>query len=122
LSAYESSILSKRTYRDNFTPKKELSGTVMQVEKYIFYLNKWGKYGEKKLSEKYKDLLPSGLNISISNPQGLIIMGRDNDLDKEQSRDFEIIKRKYKNVIDILTYDDLMRRLEFIINKFRIAT
>ncbi|WP_251300665.1 DUF4263 domain-containing protein [Escherichia coli] len=28
-----------------------------------------------------------------------------------QLLDFEIIKRKYANMIDILTYDDLLRRL-----------
>ena len=42
-------------------------------------------------------------------------MGRDTDLSIEQKQDFEIIKRKYNNVIDIITYDDLLRRLNFII-------
>jgi len=35
-------IVTNRTYRDNYIPLRELSGTVMQIEKYIFYLNKWG--------------------------------------------------------------------------------
>ncbi|MFY1612152.1 Shedu anti-phage system protein SduA domain-containing protein [Macellibacteroides fermentans] len=35
-------IITKSQYRDNFIPMRELSGTVMQIEKYIFYLNKWG--------------------------------------------------------------------------------
>ena len=29
--------------------------------------------------------------------------------------DFEVIKRQYSNVMDIITYDDLLRRLERII-------
>ena len=90
----------------------------MQVEKYLFYLNKWGHKGEVELSKKYKDTLPNGLKIKITNPSGIIIMGRENDLTDEQLWDFEIIKRQYKNVIDILTYDELISRLKRIINKY----
>ena len=43
-------------------------------------------------------------------------MGRSKGLSQEQVQDFEIIKRKYKNVIDIVTYDDLVGRLQFIIS------
>jgi hypothetical protein len=35
-------------------------------------------------------------------------MGRTVGLSEEQIQDFEVIKRKYKNVIDIITYDDLI--------------
>src|SRR5690606_24630925 len=105
--------------RDNHIPKRDLSGTVMQIEKYIFYLNKIGVHGENKLTKKYKDELPEGLEIKITNPNGIIIMGRDNNLDKKQLADFEIIKRKYKNIIDIFTYDDLLRRLEMTINQLK---
>ena len=41
-------------------------------------------------------------------------MGREDRLTEDQKKDFEIIKRKYKNVIDILTYDDLLRRLHIL--------
>lgn len=90
----------------------------MQVEKYLFYLNKWSRKGENELNKKYKDKLPNDLEIKITNPSGMIIMGRENNLTKEQLWDFEIIKRQYKNVIDILTYDELIGRLKQIINKF----
>ena len=40
-------VVSKNTYRDNHYPIKELSGTIMQVEKYILYLSKCGQVGEK---------------------------------------------------------------------------
>jgi hypothetical protein len=53
------------------------------------------------------------------NPKGLVIMGRDHNLSKEQRADFEIVKRKYKNVIDIITYDDLTRRLQVTIEQIR---
>ena len=41
----EDCLVSGRAYRDNFTPKKELAGAIMQAEKYIFHLSKWGAAG-----------------------------------------------------------------------------
>lgn len=84
-----------------------------------FYLNKSGKEIENKLTKKYKDELPDNLEVRITNPNAIIIMGRDNKMDKNQLHDFEIIKRKYKNVIDIFTYDDLLRRLKMIISQLK---
>jgi hypothetical protein len=55
----------------------------------------------------------------------MIILGRDrrpdgvSALDASQQLDLEIIKRKYANMIDILTYDDLLRRLDNIISSLR---
>lgn len=112
-------ILSNREYRNNYIPQRELSGTIMQVEKYIYHLNRWAYKGEKELTEKYKKELPGGFSLKITNPAGMIIMGRDNDLNVEQKLDFEVVRRKYKNLIDILTYDDLIRRLEFTITSLR---
>ncbi|MEK4347228.1 Shedu immune nuclease family protein [Paenibacillus sp. FSL P4-0184] len=112
-------LISTRTYRDNYVPVRELSGTIMQVEKYLFHLNKSGRLGELKLTNKYKDLLPDGLKINITNPNAIIILGREEELGIEQLRDLEVIKRKYKNVMDIVTYDNLIRRLERIIEKFQ---
>jgi len=43
--------------------------------------------------------------------------GKRYNLGENQRQDFEVVKRKYKNVIDIITYDDLLRRLEFIIKQ-----
>lgn len=113
-------ILSRGQYRDNYVPKRELSGSIMQIEKYIFYLNKFTKKQEKELTDKYKDELPKKLNIQVINPKGFVIVGRDSDFDTKQKKDdFEIIKRKYKNLMDIITYDDLVRRIENILNSFK---
>lgn len=91
----------------------------MQIEKYIYHLNKLGKKGEIELTKKYQNELPEGLQIRITNPHGMIIMGRDTDLNANQIGDFEIIKRKYKNVIDIFTYDELIRRLDIVIQQLK---
>lgn len=114
---FEKSIVSNIKYRDNHIPNRDLSGAIMQIEKYIYYLNKLGKQGEYILTEKYKEVLPEGMEIKIVNPNGIIIMGRDIYMEPAQLEDFEIIKRKYKNLVDIFTYDDLLRRLEVTIRQ-----
>ncbi|WP_052600327.1 Shedu immune nuclease family protein [Aureispira sp. CCB-QB1] len=116
---FEKSIISESKYRDNYIPRRELSGTIMQIEKYIYYLNKWGIEGEKQLTEQLKSSIPENFSIKITNPRGLIIMGRDNKLSREQLYDFEIIKRKYKNVADIFTYDDLIKRIKISISQIK---
>lgn len=117
---FVSCILSTRPYRDNYVPKQELSGAVVQAEKYVFHLNKWGIEGEKKLNNKYKGELPEGLEIRIINPKAILILGRSKDFDGTQKFDFEIIRRKYSNIMDIVTYDDLLSRLNHIIAKFKL--
>lgn len=112
---FERCLLSNKPYRDNFTPKKELSGAVMQAEKYIFHLSKWGQAGEVAIQKARASDLPPGLKIQITNPKALLILGRDNDFTTAERLDFEIIKRKYANMMDIITYDELLRRLNNII-------
>jgi hypothetical protein len=54
-----------------------------------------------------------------------IILGRDRKsdgsaaIDQNQLFDLELIKRKYANMMDIITYDDLLRRLDNIIASLR---
>lgn len=116
---FENSIMTHSLYRENYTPHKDLIGTIMQLEKYLFHLNRYGEVSEKRLNEKYRDKLPDGLKIKITSPKGFIIMGRETNLNNEQKSDFEIVKRKYKNVIDIITYDDLLQRLDFTIEQIQ---
>jgi hypothetical protein len=106
-------------YRDNYVPQQELSWTVKQLEKYIFHLNRWGKEGEERLTKCCQRKGFSDISVKIVNPSGIIIMGREQGLSSEQKEDFEVIKRKYKSIVDIITYDDLLRRLDLLIWKFR---
>ncbi|WP_198920010.1 Shedu immune nuclease family protein [Pseudomonas chlororaphis] len=112
---FDDKILRKSKYRDNSIPTSELSGSIMQAEKYLFHLSKWGSRGEDILTKKYVTELPQGMRIRISNPKAIIIVGRDQiggaNMTGSQLLDFEIIKRKYANMMDIITYDDLLRRL-----------
>jgi hypothetical protein len=112
---FANALLSSTKYRGNHTPRLELAGSVMQAEKYLFHLSKWGQAGELEIFKKRKGELPAGIELKITNPKALILIGRDNDISGEQRFDFEIIRRKYANMIDVMTYDDLLRRLENII-------
>jgi len=116
--AYGVQIMTKNVYRDNYAASRELTGTVMQIEKYIQYLNKWGKGGERILNDRLKGQIPTNIELRICNPLGIIIMGRSNNLDSKQRRDYEIVKREYRNIAEIITYDELVERLERLIAKF----
>lgn len=116
---FRARIVTTATYRDNHVPHRELVGTAMQLEKYLFHLGRWGTTGEEALTKRYGAKLPPGLNLRIVNPCGLIIMGRDNDLTTEQKGDFEMYRRQHKNIVDVITYDDLLRRLDRVLEQLR---
>ncbi len=110
-----SDLVSPGVYRGNYVPARELSGSVMQVEKYLFYLSKSGRDGERKITTKHRATLPAGLDVRITNPKAIILAGRDNNLSTQERFDFEFARRQYSNVVDIISYDDLLRRLDNVV-------
>ncbi len=113
-------ILTKQaSYRNNYVPVRDFSGVIQQIEKYIFCLSTIEK-SQKKVLLKLKPLLPEGVEPQILNPQGILLLGRSNEFNEQQRRDFELIKRQYKNIADIITYDDLTTRLNNIINSLKL--
>ena len=116
---FKARIVTTSTYRDNHVPHRELVGTAMQVEKYLFHLSRWGSTGEDALTKRYSAKLPPGLKLRIVNPCGLIIAGRDDDLTTEQQGDFEMYRRQQKNIVDFITYDDLLRRLDRVLQQLK---
>lgn len=122
---FDDALVGKTKYRGNCVPAKELAGSIMQAEKYLFHLSKWGVVGEKKITNAQAAKLPPGLSIRVTNPKAMIIIGRDRKADgspalaPDQMFDLEVIKRKYANMMDIMTYDDLLRRLENIISSLK---
>lgn len=101
-------------YRNNYVAAREISGAVQQIEKYIFCLNSSDK-AKEDVSKKLIEFLPEGVEVKIVNPQGILLAGRSNKFNREQQKDFELIKRQYKHVADVMTYDDLAQRLRNII-------
>ncbi|HWK77751.1 Shedu anti-phage system protein SduA domain-containing protein [Microbacterium sp.] len=67
------------------------------------------------ISEKHATDLPDGLEVQITNPKAYVLSGRDNSFTDQQAFDFEFVRRKYSNLVDIITYDDLLRRLDNIL-------
>ena len=108
-------ILTKQaSYRNNYVPVRELSGAIQQIEKYIFCLTSIEK-SQQEVINKLSLLLPDTIRPEIVNPQGILIAGRSNKFNAQQRRDFELIKRQYKHVADIMTYDDLVDRFNNIV-------
>lgn len=101
-------------YRNNYVVTREISGAIQQIEKYVFCLNSSDK-AKECVSKKLTKFLPERIEVKIVNPQGILLAGRSNEFTNEQQKDFELIKRQYKHVADIMTYDDLVQRLENII-------
>ena len=101
-------------YRNNYVATREISGAIQQIEKYIFCLNSSDK-AKEDVSKKLTEFLPAGVEVKIVNPQGVLLAGRSNEFTDEQKKDFELIKRQYKHVADVMTYDDLAQRLRNII-------
>lgn len=104
-------LLMVQKYRQNYIPARELRGGVFQIEKYIHLLLNWGRAGEKALTEEFHSKLPRGMKIRFLNPRGMLIMGHC-ELNGVEQRDFDLIRRQYSRVTDIITYDDLLKRLK----------
>ena len=107
-------LTKQASYRNNYVPVRELSGAVQQIEKYIYCLNSIEK-SQKAVIEKLRDGLPDGVDPQVVSPKGMLLIGRSKDFNEQQTRDFEIIKRQYKNIADIMTYDDLLNRINNIV-------
>ena len=110
-------VLTK--YRNNYVASREVSGAIQQIEKYIYCLNSSDK-AKADVSSKLKPLLPEGVEVRVVNPQGILLFGRSKDFNQQQLADLELIKRQYKHVADIMTYDDLLLRLRNIIESLKL--
>ena len=103
-------LLMKSPYRDNYVPARELSGGIAQIEKYIHLLLNWGPEGERELTKDAAGKLSDRLRIRFLHPRGLLLIGHCVLTDDDQ-RAFDLIRRQYSHVADVITYDDLIDRL-----------
>lgn len=111
-------ILNKIEYRNNYIPSRDLSGAIMQCNKYCFWLIQNRKSNEELISKKIKEKYRVDIKINIRSPKFTVILGRNNDFTEQQKKDFKTIKNQYNNVNEILTYDDIITKLERIISTF----
>ena len=108
-------LTMQSSYRNNYVPVRDLAGAIQQIEKYIYCLNAWGKDGEQDLQKQLANKLPGSVTPKVVNPQGILLLGRSKDFNNQQNTDFELIKRQYKHIAEIMTYDDLKQRIDNII-------
>jgi len=104
-------LITNSEYRYNYVADRDLSGAIVQIEKYIYTLNTCDT-ARVRLSKEIQNELSLDIDVKVVNPQGFLLMGRSNELSPPQRDDFEIIKRQYKNIVDIITYDDLILRIK----------
>ena len=113
-------ILTKEaSYRNNYVPVRNLSGSVQQIEKYLYCLNRLDP-DKDVFFLTLQESLPQNVKPIALNPQGILLLGRSNQFNDQQRNDFELIKRQYKHIADIMTYDDLVIRLENIVNSLKL--
>lgn len=101
--------------RGNYKPSSNLSSAIVQAEKYAFLCNAYKEKVTYEIEKKIKQKYNTDFKVKIINPKTLIIIGNSQNMNNNQKEDFELIRRMYANVIDIITYEDLVNRLENMI-------
>lgn len=115
-----SCMVSSSQYRYNYVADHEMAGAIVQIEKYLYCMNRDARKAAEKIGERIRQEYKQDMDVKVINPRGILILGRSNSLTKEQKDDLELIKRQYKNVVDIMSYDDLVARFENIIWQLRV--
>ncbi|MDX2027785.1 MAG: DUF4263 domain-containing protein [Alphaproteobacteria bacterium] len=87
-------------YRGNYIPSTELVGTIMQATNYI--------YEVEREANSAKFLERVGY-VKVVKPRGVLIYGRSNDWDEDQSKAFRLLNASYHN-LTIMTYDHVLQR------------
>ena len=106
------SIISNTADHGNYYSTNTLSKVVMQTEKYVYNLNRNVEFAEKRFNTTLLSGYPKDFKFKIMNPKGLIIIGQADKYLQDQLEDLEIIRRMYSNIIEIITYDDMINMLE----------
>ena len=113
-------LFRKRQYRNHYVPSGELSGAINQLEQYLKCLTKMTTEEKKKKNPALQNEMRE-IKLKAVHPKGYIIFGRDaisfnGDNINQKRIDFELIKNTYKDVVNIITFDELIKRFERIIS------
>lgn len=66
---FDDVLLSRGLYRGNSVPTKELSGTIMQAEKYLFHLSKWVLTARTSSTGATEPIFPQGSRSGLRTPR-----------------------------------------------------
>ncbi|WP_166387943.1 Shedu immune nuclease family protein [Polaribacter sp. 11A2H] len=103
------SLLAKKPYRGKgvFSASKDLSGSISQILTQKYQL-------ETDIASLIKN--SDDRNVEAYNVQGIVIIGKLSNLEeKKMKRSFELFRNNQKN-IKIITYDECLEQLNFLIN------
>jgi len=102
----DTKLLAANTDRGNFYWSTDAIKAIAQAEKYLWH-------AERKASPLSEDLARQcGVTVDVNRPRAVLIMGSMSQLtSKEMQDDFRVLKSSLKN-IEIVTYDELLERLE----------
>lgn len=117
-------IFTKTRYRENYIFDREVLGLITQTQKYIYNLERNSVQEEENILKKFQEKPDfSGSEINIASPKGIVIVGRgpqndpklSTDEKKEINLSLSIMKNRYQDILDFLTFDDVVDRIERVI-------
>lgn len=116
----DNQVIRTAKNRNNYVPQKIFSDVIVQTAKYILSINTNTEKAKKNIVSRLLKETPTAQlresDLFINNPKGIVLFGRSNNLCIEARNDFELIRRQYKDITEIMTYDDLLLRLNNIID------
>lgn len=100
IKTHKKDILKKTPYRkpDAFAYSDDLSGGISQC-----------------LDQKEIFLKEGGAKAKILDPKCILVIGKKDSLDENQSRCFELLRANQKNV-EIVTFDELLAKMKGLLN------
>lgn len=119
-------LFAKTQYRKNYVFDREILGLITQTQKYIYNLERNAKTEEKNILKEFSKIKGfDASNIDIASPKALVIVGRSPNESSELSSiekkeinlSLSILKNRYQDILEFLTYDDIVNRIERIISK-----
>jgi len=101
-----------------FVPSEDLQGAVAQVQKTIHKVVL--KLQENYIKPTHANGNPTGEELLMVKPRGIIVIGKLDDFNTEHGINYEMLSsfeiyRQQINGIDIITYDELFERVKFIV-------
>ncbi|MBZ5960805.1 Shedu anti-phage system protein SduA domain-containing protein [Leuconostoc gasicomitatum] len=117
-------VFRSTRYRSNFVFDREVVGLITQTQKYIYNLERNAVREEKIIAARFNEKTEfNGSKINIASPKGIVIVGRrprsDSKLSPEEQTEINlslsILKGRFQDIVDFLTYDDIVERVERIV-------
>lgn len=108
IKTHKTPLMMKRPYRkpDVFSTSKELSGAINQT------------LDQKDTLQKDYHSVTKGSGVESFNPVCIVLAGQLSSLGKSHIKSFELFRNNSKDAV-IVTYDELLRRIETILEIFR---